>query len=341
VEQPTVRVFVSCLPAEMDSLRIMASTSCIRSSLDPYTFDWELAKNGLPESYLQRRMEECQLFIGIYEKDYGQRALHLDGENVSTIDFELHTALRVLGPENVLLFARKVDQPDADLNRMLIRSKLDVTHFDQDLDFGLLIDEAVKKWVNYQADRDRRLAPRTISIRLDCRDRAGILAATYKIVFIHGGNVARSRQTTHLGTTSATVIAQWQAGAEYPSEETIHESLQRELHALLGETAVTLEVVRIITQDGEIKAKGNFSILFFDGPGIAERIFSVFARSSTSVIESHLIRVSTTPPMARFIVAVNATNISHEKINHLAREMKEQAGIVAVEAHMEIGSWWY
>jgi predicted amino acid-binding ACT domain protein len=341
VDQPMGRVFVSCLPAQEDTLRKMAFQSCVRSGLDPYSFDWEVGAS--PEGYLQRRMEDCHLFIGIYEKEYGQRIVGSQDseERISAIDFELQAALRVLGSRNVLLFARKGDHRDADLNRILARTKLDVTLFDRDLDFNLLIDEEVKKWRSWHAYRVSQATPRTVSVKLECRDRSGILAAVYKTIYVHGGNVVRSRQTTHLGTANATIIAQWQEGAEYPREEAVRESLQHELHALLGETTGALEVVRLSTQDGEIKAKGNFSVLFFDGPGIAERIFAVFARSSTSILESYLTQVSVTPPMARFVMDVNATNITHEKVNHLAQELRAQAGIVAVEAHMEIGSWWY
>ncbi|HEX7182330.1 MAG TPA: DUF4062 domain-containing protein [Thermoanaerobaculia bacterium] len=343
MDQSLLHVFVSCLHAEGSSLRALAFTSCVRSGLDPYFFDWELVKGASAlEAFLERRLEECQLFIGIYEKEYGKRILHLkdSAEKISPLEFELQVALRVLGPKKILLFARQVDDRDADLNRMLVKTKLHVVPFEKDPDFGLLIDEALKEWQASQAFQVRH-APRTISTKVECRDRVGILAAIYKTIYIHGGNVVRSRQITHLGIASATVIAQWAEGAESPKEEVIRESLQRELHTLLGEETGTLEVVRVIAQDGEIKAKGNFSVLFFDGPGIAERIFSVFSRSSASVLESHLVQVAANPPMAKFLIAANATNLSHEKINLLTRELKGQAGIVSVEAHMEMGSWWY
>lgn len=339
MDQSIPHVFVSCQEGA-DSLRKMAYQSCLRSDLDPYFFEWDLATGAFPEAFLERRMGECRLFIGIYEQDYGKRIIQTgdSSEKISALECELQIALRVLGPKNILLFARGVGERDAELNRMLVHAKLDIKPFDRDLDFALLIDEEVKKWQTQQAQPRH---PKTLSIKLECKDRTGILAGIYRAIFFHGGNVVRSRQTTHLGMVNILAIAQWQEFSEHPTEDTVRQSLLHELHSLLGEETGSLEVVRIIAEYGEIKAKGNFSVVFFDGPGIAERIFSVFARSSVSVLESHLTQLSNTPPMASFFVSANATNISHEKIHHLARELRTQAGIVSAKAYMEIGSWWY
>jgi predicted amino acid-binding ACT domain protein len=343
MDQSVLHVFVSCHGGEAQALRASAYQACLRSELDPYFFDWELAKGSASEAFVERRMKECALFIGIYEQDYGPRLVQLTESTglVSALDFELQVALSVLGPKNMILFARQGADRDADLNRMLVKTKLEVRTFERD--FDLLIDEAVKEW---RRSRVEPMHPRTLSIKFACKDRPGILAAMFKAIYTHAGNIIRSRQTTHLGIANATVIAQWHEFAEFPTEEAVRESLLHELHPLLGGEIEaldqTLEVIRIIAEYGEIKGKGHFSVLFFDGPGIAERIFSVFAKSSTSVLESHLVQVSTAPPyMAKFVIVVDATNIPHEKIRHLARELRTQAGIVSVESLMEIGSWWY
>lgn len=343
MNQSMPRVFISCFPTDPSILRSLAFKVCVRNGVDPSFYHWDISPGRETAEYLRRRIEESDLFVGIYDEEYGKKSVPLDDTEdlVSPIDFELQMALKVLDKSNIRLFMRETDNRDSDLNKMLLNR--DCRSFSSDNEFALMLDEIVKDWRAW-LDHKAKQAPvglRTISISFECRDRVGIMAAIYRVLFIQGGDVIRSRQTTHLGIANATIIAQWHQGADCPGEEFLREVVAKELHALLGDAPVDVEVVRIITQDGEIKAKGFFEISFFDGPGIAERLFSVFAKHSTSVIESHLLQVSDTPPIAKFVIVANATNISQQQISHISHELGGLAGVFSVESYLRIGSWWY
>lgn len=337
-------IFISSRQNETKDLRSLAFRPCIRNGVDPFLFEWDVAPAEEIVEYLTKRISDRHLFVGIYKKEYGQREVPLpgSGELVSPIEFELRTAIQHMGRENVMLFVQKGHQREADLESMLAGKVY--KEFESENEFSLLLDETIKSWKGLQEDKKRPIVPdsKVVSVSVDCRDRSGILATIYRTLFTQGGNVLYSRQTAHLGLATTRVIVQWEQRAEYPQEDALRAALSQNLATLLGvDTYKEISISSIPSNEGLIQAKGFFKIELFDGPGIAERIFAVFAKDSVSIIESQLDQVSTAPPIARFSIVTNATNMTSEMVNITATKLKSLAGIFRVDAYVKFGEWWY
>ncbi len=120
--------------------------------------------------------------------------------------------------------------------------------------------------------------------------------------------------------------------------------MEQEIGALY--TASQLPAVRIETsapreRPGDTKTKASFLIEFFDAPGIAERIFSIFARESISVLVSRLEQISAEPPMAQFRVETDVTNISRERTRLLVGKLGNLAGVFRVDENIEFETLHY
>lgn len=338
------KVFISSRQNETKTLRPLAFRPCLRNEIDPFLFEWDVAPAEEIVEYLTNRVKESHLFVGIHKKEYGNPEIPFgeNGELISPIDFELRLAIQYIGRENVRLFVQKNDERETALQSMLANKVY--KEFESENEFALLLDEAIKDWKSRREDKERPIISdsQVVSIAVTCRDRPGVLASLYKVVFIHGGNIVRSHQTTHLGLASIRIIAEWSHRTDYPQGDLLKTMISQNLDSLLGRDAYKeVSISRMVDKEGLITAKGYFEVDFFDGPGIAERIFTVFARDSTSIVESSLEQITDTPPMAKFLIVANATNISREKVNMLADGIRGLAGVFRVDAYVGLGSWWY
>ena len=333
--------FVSTSGPGLASLSDGIRLICGRYEIDPDALGWGEPVTLDSARGVQERIEASSLFIGIYGTDDSYSSRRFDSEDGSrnVAAFELEQACDRLDRFSVLCFEKKGTEMPSELTELLDRHERSITRcaFEEQRDLVLAADKRIKEWRRNQDHQERRSV---LSIRVECRDRHGVLATLADLVFRDRGSILRAEHRNHLHRSEIRVIVSW------PRSESIEPGalkvrLEKALETLFGVADASVTVTPILEREGVVETRGIFRILFFDGAGVAEKIFGVLADDQLSIVESRLLTLPGTPPLGRLELAVNAGGSKDERLSVIATRLEAQPNVIQVDRSTERGEWWY
>jgi len=338
--------FISALADDVARLKEASKLPCFRHGIDPNAFGWPQPIRAETLEYMKDRISSADLFIGIYRKEIDQRTVggpHGGTPSTTCSQFDLTVACEHLPRESVLCFVEAGDSRSREVDRLLHehRRAFTIYEFEDARGFALVLDQALRRWITRVSEAAiSPPADTVISIRIECRDRHGVLARLAEKIFREGGNVMRAENRVHLNRTHLQLIASWPRQVDVDAAE-LRGSLEQALEGLFGEKDATVTVSPIVDQEGVVTSRGLFRVLFFDGAGVAEQIFRVLAQEELSVVESNLATIPASPMIGRIDLWVNASGSEDARLGLVWGRLNEQPNVITVERLTERGRWWY
>ena len=326
------------LPGYGDSARHI----CTRHDVDPDATGWPETTGIKATELVQERIGAASLFVGIYQRDAKFVSVNgsgADGSSLNATEFELAAACELLKREDVFCFIQKCATRSQGLELMLrkFEQKYTAHEFESEADFKLLLDQTVKAWRSRAPAADRGYG---FSIQIECPDRYGVLASLADRIFREGGNIMRAEHRNQHGRSFIRVIADWPLRFEI-DHKTIAAVLAKALKDLSGRDDASVSVVPLTDGVRTVTNRSVFKIMFWDGPGVAERLFAVMASERVSVVESQLVTIPATPQLGRLELVIDSGGAPDNLLSLIQDKLKKQPNVFIVERSTERGQWWY
>lgn len=318
---------------------------CSRNAVDPDAFGWLDPVRAEWPAHVAKRIANSRLFIGIYQNDVRNTRVPDPGgtsPHASSTELDLATACRQFKKADVLCFVQRDVDRSRELETLLerYRKSYEKHEFEAHQDLLPALDKAVKQWVEINVRAPERGS--VLSVQVECRDRFGVLACLTDRLYQKGGNILRAEHRNHLQRSFIRVIVNWPV-REKPDPTALKGELEQALGELLGAGGENprIAVEPIVGGDGTVLTRGVFRVMFWDGRGVAERIFGVLADDKLSIIESHLETIPTSPALGRLELMVNAGGSRDERLSLIQNRLQGEPDVLLVERSTERGTWWY
>ncbi|MFN0173050.1 MAG: ACT domain-containing protein [Saprospiraceae bacterium] len=306
----------------------------------------------IDEGYITERIKGCDLFIGIYGKSYGKGQFPSTdplSEPLSLIDLELNIALKHLKPHQIIIFRQNLEEEELDerLKSMFLPFK-QFNYFEREIDLILDLQTQIKIWLDSEtilASKEVTSNQQLLSITLRGKDQTGLLVRIFKVIVNLGGNVIQAKQDVYSKIATSRIISEWTLHNILEDRESLKMQIIKELGGLYGQSK-TLEIDLIIDElksyEGDVRSKTRLKVEFFDGRGIAERIFRELSNESLNVLESNFQQVTANVPIiGEFIIVFDSTESDKKKIDNVAEKIRKCPGVIRVERIVMEGNWWY
>ena len=335
--------FISAGDDRNSSLADSARRVCTRYDIDPDAIGWPHPLGADSAEFVRERIAAASLFIGIYQTDV--HAVPLPGANgspseINTTAFDLEAACKLLKKRDVLCFVQKGAERSRALEDLLEEheDRCQVHEFDEQRDLKLILDQVVKAWATDRLPVAEK-GP-VLSIQVECRDRYGVLARLADRIFRERGNILRAEHRNHLHRSYIRFIARWPPH-EQLDPTALRETLARALEEYFGEGDAAVTVTPVVDEEDMVTARTIFRVMFWDGLGVAERLFGVFADERVSIIESQLAAIPASPALGRLDLIVDSDGLPDSTLGLLQDRLKTQPHVFLVERSTERGKWWY
>lgn len=344
------RAFISFEKSEMLFQHSEIARKCMFHELDP--MDSNDLKGNFNADDIVESIKKCNLFIGVYGKKYGKKRFTVEGrsEPISLIELELKTAINTLGLANVILFRQDGDEDDLedDLKNMLLPHK-NILEYRSEVEFLNGLEEQIKYWL----ENERHLPKNVLGtekelLKINFRgiDKRGLLERMFRTIINLRGNAIQTKQSIYSGNTSVQIISEWTKESIPPGVDKVKNYISSELKMLYSTKEInelTLEVTKLKDAlDGAIQSKACFKIEFFDGKGIAERIFRELHIENINVLETSFVQITNYAPIiGEFTIVFDSSEYSRADIETIAKKIEKFPGIFKVNRNVEFGSWWF
>ncbi len=344
------KVFISSRQNEMANFRNLGQIACTQNLCIPVLIELEYSGAKEIVTHMTDTIKECDLFVGIYGNEYGDRIIEEpSGNKISPIEFEFKYAMKHFKKENIQLYVQNSDSREPDLSALYNEHlrKYRNFPFDNSKDFRLQINANIKKWQSEQTREQEKSTAKDnlISVEVKCKDAQGILTCIFRVLAAKGGNVSRAKQLVYRNMADITVLAKLdQPCIKQPSEDKIKSAIKEELISNYDKDitdTVDIDVRNIEKEASQVNNRGHFTVEFFDNPGIAELIFAVFSEEKICILESSLEHFPSSPQVGRFYIIANLTDQDSKTTNSLVPQIEEITNVIHVDGRIEIGTWWY
>lgn len=339
-------IFISIEKDEMSDY-----ISDIQRKCNFYGFDVIFSFNISPKD-IPEQIKKSDYFFGIYGEEYGGKIIKYDGidNKISKIDYELRIAVRDLPIENITLFCNKSIESirDDDFQSLLKRHQKLVYRYKDKVDLLLNIEVAIKNWnhdANILSEKSVTSDHQIMSITLKTVDKRGLMLIIFRSILNQGGNVIQGKQDIYSNIATTRIIAEWTSENTPPSPKEVKDSINAAVVQFYGTDEIEhfeLTIKPLRSFKGDVQAKGQFIIEFFDGRGIGERIFREISQANISVLESSFMQINVdTPIIGQFNIVFDANDFERKQILDVAEALKKCPGVFRVEESIQIGNWWY
>ncbi len=345
----TPNIFISALKGEMEIYREKASMVCLNEGLIPNIIKWEEQDMETMGAHAEHRVTQCDLFIGIYGNNYGEKNVIVPGsEGIkdSSIGIEFQSAWKHLGEASTKLYAKDLMSREPDLEKITTHG---CKYVNDEIEFARDFSTYLSKWNDKRLGLERDSAPaeNLRSIDIQCSDKEGLLATIFQALTTQGWDIIRAKQTLYQRDADIKAMVKWKKKAGgLPESEDIEKAIKGGItdcsNKKTSESA-TINIVQIKKEICEVvRERGRFIIQFYDDQGMAELLFTVFSSANVGILESELEAISEDrPKISRFDIVANLTNVEPSTKKDLADNIRDVSGVIHVEEKREIATWWY
>ncbi len=345
----TPNIFISVLKEEMESYREKASMVCLNEGLIPNIIKWKDQDLETMGAHAEHRVTQCDLFIGIYGNDYGEKNIIMPNSKEmkdSSIGIEFNSAYKHLGIENMRLYARDLMSREPNLEKIV--NAHSCKYVNDEIEFVRDFGKYLSEWNDKRLGRERDSAPveNLRSIDIQCIDKEGLLANIFQSLTTQGWDVTRAKQTLYQREADIKTMVKWKKPGRLPDNKEIEIAIKNGIINCSNKKTSDSAIINIVQTKKEVcevvKERGRFIIQFYDDQGIAELLFTVFSGENVGILESELEAISEDrPKISRFTIVANLTNVESNIKNKLAKNIRDVSGVIHVVEKREIATWWY